>query len=59
MVVIDGDFGSCLDHEGGALMSGICAHVKVTPQVPSIMWTHARGYQLEAGRRPLSHYTHT
>ena len=37
MVVIDGDFGSCLDHEGGILMSGICALVKVTPQVPSIM----------------------
>ena len=47
MVLRDGNFGECLNHEGGALMNEISALVKETPErflAPSTIW----GQQLES-----------
>ena len=37
VVLGDGAFGRWLDHEGGALMNGISAHMKEAP-APSTKW---------------------
>lgn len=44
-----GGFGGCLDHEGGALISGISAFIKEDPEsslVPFTMWGHSEKFLL-------------
>ena len=58
MVLEGGAFGRCLGHEGGALMNGISALIKETPEsffVPSTMRGHSKKTGLyDPGSKPSS-----
>ena len=53
-MVLGGAFGRCLGHEGGALMNGISALIKETPEsslTPSTVWGHGEKVAIyEPGR---------